>query len=271
MKTDDASLTAVLDDAGEIVRIVAVPWLGLFWLASVPLRFAQANAIARLIDLGGEARQYAAHLSALAAWITAALLVALWGRAVFVHAVSLRLRAHRTPGIEALRVPAASLACYVYAALAIEVGACVSLIACLTVPLAVLLSGLAAATAPLCVTPSLLAPWREIFRALRRPDVLGGLLLVFGAAWLLAAANLYFAFRLGGWLAEGVPNLDLARWNALLGLGNPRLVLVLLVGGALAVEPFWLAALTVHVHKTRARASGDDLRLWFDRLRSEAA
>jgi hypothetical protein len=271
MSARRASLAEALDDAGEVVRAVAVPWLGLAWLTALPLRFVQANTIARLIDLGAESGHYAAQLASLAAWITATFIVALWGRAVFVRAVSLRLRANRAPGAEALRVSAASLACYTYVALAIEVGGLATLAAIVSLPLAILLSGLAAATTPLSEKPSLFAPWREIVRALARADVLVGLLLVFGLAWLLVTANLYVAFRIGVWLAHGVPGLDLVRWSAILDLSNPRFVLVLFVGGALVVEPFWLAALTIHVHKVRARASGDDLRLWFDRLRSEAA
>jgi hypothetical protein len=264
------SLTEVLDDAAEIVPLVALPWLGLLWLTAIPLRFLQAHIITRLAELGPEASRYGHHLATLATWATLFFVVSLWGRAVFVRAVHLRLRTHDAPGPAALRVAAPSLACYIYVALAIEAVGYAAMLSAVVMPLAVMLAGLAAATAPLVTRPSLIAPWREVLAATRGGSVLVGLLLVFAAAWLLASANLYFAFQLGLWAASAVPGLDVSRWGALLRFGNFRFVLVLLAGGSLAVEPFWLAAMTVHVHKLRARASGDDLRLWFDRLRREA-
>lgn len=270
MRSARPALTEVLDDAVEIVPLVALPWLGLLWLTAIPLRFLQAHIIVRFAELGPEASRYGHHLAELATWATLLLVVSLWGRAVFVRAVHLRLRTHEAPGAAALRVTAPSLACYVYAALAIEASCYATLFTLVSLPVAVMLAGLAAATTPLITRPSLIAPWRELLATMRGGLVLMGLLLVFAAAWLLASANLYFAFRLGLWIAGAVPGLDLSRWDALLSFGNFRFVLVLLTGGGLAVEPFWLAALTLYVHKLRARASGDDLRLWFDRLRSEA-
>jgi hypothetical protein len=270
VRPDRPSLTEVLDDAVEIVPLVALPWLGLLWLTAMPLRFLQAHIITRLVELGPEAGRFGDHLAQLAIWATLLFIVSLWGRAVFVRAVHLRLRTHQSPCRAALRLPAPSLACYVYTALAIEVACYASLVTFVSWPVAVLLAGLAAATTPLITRPSLVAPWREVLKAMRGGVALAGLLFVFGAAWLLASANLFFAFQLGLWVAGGLPGLDLSRWDALLSLGNFRFVLVLLAGGGLAVEPFWLAAMTLHVHKLRARASGDDLRLWFDRLRSEA-
>jgi hypothetical protein len=270
VRPDRLALTEVLDDAVEIVPLVALPWLGLLWLTAIPLRFLQAHVITRLAELGPEAGRYGHHLAELATWTTLLFLVSLWGRAVFVRAVHLRLRTHEAPGAAALHVAAPSLACYFYTALAIEVGGYAALLTLVSLPVAVMLAGLAAATTPLITRPSLIAPWRELLAATRGGLVLVGLLLVFAAAWLLASANLYFAFQLGLWIAGAVPGLDLSRWEALLRFGNFRFVLVLLTGGGLAVEPFWLAAVTLYVHKLRARASGDDLRLWFDRLRNEA-
>jgi hypothetical protein len=45
---------------------------------------------------------------------------------------------------------------------------------------------------------------------------------------------------------------------------------VVAAGAWLLVEPWWLASLAVHVHKQRSRATGEDLRLWFERLRRAA-
>ena len=65
--------------------------------------------------------------------------------------------------------------------------------------------------------------------------------------------------------------LDAAAWSHLLGPDNPRFVLWVLAGALLAVEPFWLGALVVHVHDRSARTSGDDLRAWLERLRQPEA
>jgi hypothetical protein len=270
MRADRPSLNEVLDDAAEVVPLVASPWLGLLWLTALPLRFMQAHLITQLAELGKAAGNYGGHLMQLATWTTLLLIVALFGRAVFVRAVHLRLRTRQASGRAPLRVPAASLAGYVYLTLAIDALCYLTLPALATLPVTVLLGGLAAATTPLVTRPSLLAPWRELLTALRGPTTLLGLVFVFAVAWLLASVNLGFVFRLGLWAAGGLPGLDLSRWDAVLRPGNFRFLLALALGGGLAVEPFWLAALTLHVNKLRARASGDDLRLWFDRLRSEA-
>ncbi len=68
--------------------------------------------------------------------------------------------------------------------------------------------------------------------------------------------------------AGGMANLDAARWSGLLSPKNPRFLFVLVAGGGLAVEPHWLAALVVYVQRLQSRGSGEDLRLWFERLRS---
>ncbi|MCU0241190.1 MAG: hypothetical protein MUF51_02055 [Vicinamibacteria bacterium] len=47
-------------------------------------------------------------------------------------------------------------------------------------------------------------------------------------------------------------------------------VYMIYAGSILLCEPFWLGALSVQVHKARARRSGDDLRLWFERVTSVA-
>jgi hypothetical protein len=93
------------------------------------------------------------------------------------------------------------------------------------------------------------------------------MLLIFAAAFSLAAVNLYFVFQIGLWLAGGFADLDTARWLGLLSPRNPRFLCVLLAGGCLAVEPHWLASLVVYVHESQSRGSGEDLRLWFERLR----
>lgn len=271
MRRSTLSLPEVLDDAFELTVRLASPWMGVLWLTALPLRLLQIHFAVRVFDLGGEAGQYGAHLLDLATLTGLAFLLSLWGRAVFVRAAGLSLRSLESPGWEALRIaPAAGLS-YVYAALVFEVLFFALGWTLLGLPLLVLLAGMAAATSPLNERPGLLQPLRETARHSTPFVVLLGLLFVFGVALLIAAVNLYFVFRLGLWLAGGVPGLDLAPWRGLLALSSSRFRWVLLLGAILAVEPYWLTALVVHVHKVRSRESGEDLRLWFARLRREAA
>jgi hypothetical protein len=271
MRAGHVPLGEVLDETGEVVPEVAAPWVGVLWATAVPLRLLQAHMGARLFELGDEAGRYGDYLSGLALWLTVALLVALLGRAVFVRAVNLRLSTARAPGWAVLRLAPASVLSYLYAALAIEAATYASAFALVTLPAGVLLSGLAAATAPLAERLSLVRPFSEILRHGRRLGTLFALLVVFGIAFLLASLNGWVLSRLSLWLAGGVGGLDVTRWVGVLGPTNVRFWLVILLGGWLVVEPFWLASLTIFVHKCRARASGEDLRLWFDRLRREAA
>ena len=90
-------------------------------------------------------------------------------------------------------------------------------------------------------------------------------------ALLVAVVNLHVLFQAGVWLAGAVPGTDPGRWRALVGASNPRYWLLVLAGAVLAVEPYLLAATTVYVHKVRSRSSGEDLRLWFARLRRSVA
>jgi hypothetical protein len=271
VKRSSLSLPEVLDDAFAVAVRVASPWMGVLWLTALPVRLLQIHFATRVSDLGAEASQYGAHLLDLASLTGLAFLLSLWGRAVFVRATGLALRCLESPGWEALRLaPAAGLS-YVYAALVLEVLFFALGWTLLGLPLFILLAGLAAATFPLNDRPSLLRPLREIARHTTPLLVLLGLLFVFGVALLIAALNLYFVFRLGLWLAGGVPGLDLTPWSGLLDLSSSRFRWVLLAGATLAVEPYWLAALVVHVHKVRSRESGEDLRLAFARLRREAA
>jgi hypothetical protein len=264
-------MSETLDDASELASAVAAPWAGLLWLASAPLRLVQAHFVARLLELGPDARAYGDHLHGLALAAGAALLVSLYGRAVFTRACRLQLRSRETPGREALRIPPAAFAGYVYAALAIEAAFFATLLAFVTAPVLVIVAGLAAATSPELERPGLLRPFAVIAASARHVGPLVGLLAVFTIAALLATVNLFALVEVGLWLAGGVAGLDIVAWQAVLAPGNPRLWLVLFAGGVLLVEPWWLASLVVFAHERRARASGADLRLWFDRLRSAAS
>lgn len=268
MRRSAPSLADVLDVASDTVARVAAPWVGVLWLTSLPVQFLQAYFAFRLIEWGDEAGQYGDHLMAIAFMSSALFVLSLWGRAVFVRACELGLLSSRPPGWEALRIPLAAWGCYVSAALLIEALFLAFAVTLLAIPLLILLAGLAAATFPQNERPSLVQPLREIARHLRHGWLLLGLLSVMGVAVFVAFANLWIVFRAGLWLTQGVPGVELAAWDSLLGPGNPRFLILLVAGALLAVEPFWLGALVVYVHKARSRESGFDLRLWFDRLRT---
>jgi hypothetical protein len=264
----DLAVGEILDDAGDLVAAVMVPWAAVLWLSAIPLRLAQAHFAARVAGLGEEAHEYGDHLQVLAVGVGVAFLVSLFGRAVFVRACVLRLRTLESSGAAPFRLRPGPFAAYVYAALAIEAAFYATCASVVAVPVFILVAGLAAATLPLLEGPGLLRPFGLIGASARRMGPLAGLLAVFGAAWLLAMANLFVAFQAGLWLADGVVGLDLPRWQGLLGPSNLRFVFVLATGAWLLVEPWWLATLVIYVHRLRSRASGEDLKLWFNRLRS---
>lgn len=271
MSEPGRALGDILDDASELASALVAPWGALVWLTAAPLRLAQAHFLARLGELGADARAYGDHLHGLALATGLALLVSLYGRAAFVRACSLRLRSLETPGREALRVPLAALAGYAYAALAIEAAFFATLVVFVAAPVLLIAAGLAAATSPQLDRPGLLRPFTLVAESGSRVGPLVGLLVVFGIAALLAAVNLLVLVQAALWLAGGVAGFEVARWQALLGPANPRLLLVVAAGGVLLVEPWWLASLVVFVRDSHARASGEDLRLWFERLRKAAS
>jgi hypothetical protein len=264
-------VSATLDEAAELVVRNAAPWLGLLWLTSVPVRLGQAAFAARIVELGATAPEYGDALRLHASQVAAALLACLWGRAVFVRACWLALRSETAAAASALRVPWGALLAYAYLALLFEALFYASALTLLAPPLCILAAGLAAAQLPVVERPGLLAPLRTLARSFAQLHVLLALEAVLAVALVVAAVNLFVVFQLGLWLAGGVPGLELSAWAHLLSFGNSRFVLALLAGASLAVEPFWLAALTVFVHRMRSRESGEDLRLWFLRLRREEA
>lgn len=263
-------LPEILDEAAETVAAVAAPFLGVLWLTSLPLRLAQCHFAARLVELGGSASQHGAYLAELALLQTVLLVPWAWGRAVFVRACRLGLRGQRA-GAAALRVGAAPFAGYLYTTVLIETLSWATAWTFVTVPALVLMAALAAATHPLIERPGLLEPLRQIFRHGTHALLLTALLAVMGWALVVAAVNLHVLFQAGVWLAGAVPGVDPGRWRTLLHWRNARYVLAVGAGAVMALEPFLLAAATVYVHKVRSRSSGEDLRLWFERLRRAAA
>jgi hypothetical protein len=285
----------------------AVPeWAAVLALASLPLRLLEVHFANRLLQLGAHAGGHLHHLLSISWLITAAMLPALWGRAVFARACAMALQSGtRVPARLALRLPAAGLAGYFYAAMVWD--GLFQAVGWMIVPLPVLAlgSGLAAATAPLTGDagdagdardalaagdagdagvaggigaggdlPARPGPLASLARALRgapRPAACLGLAATFGTALAVAALNLYALVRLCLWLAGGVNGLDLAAWSLALGAGNRHFLLLLVAGAVALVEPFWLASLVAAVRAARARESGEDLVARFAELHAEGA
>ena len=266
---------AILDETPSAVVRVASPWLGVVWPALIPLRFLQVHFARDLFRLGHESEHYAAHFSGLALTTFAALLLSVWGRAVFVRALRLGLQSGGRVGREALRTPLHELGNTLYTGLLCEVLFYLTLWLFFPVPFVLLLSGLSFATAHRTERPGLFRPVREMIQFLGNAKVAAALLFTFATAFLVAFINLYFAFRLGLWLVSAVLGGDLTRWEHLLRPGalgispaEPLTLFLVIAGAALIVEPFWLAALTLLVHRSKLRETGEDLHLRFKRLTS---
>ena len=270
VKPVELSAGDVLDDAADLVSSLA-PWVGFVWLTSLPLRLAQAHFAARLLELRADAPTYGDHLRGLAFACALALLLSTWGRVVFANACRRRLQGVADDDAGAFRLAPAGLVCCLYAVLAIEVVFYATCLSAFAVPLLALVSGLAAVTVPFESRPGLLQPFATVSASLGRPGPLTLLVLAFVSAFVLSFANLLALAYAGLWLAQGLAGLDVGRWSGLLSVGYPRFLCVAAACAWLLIEPWWIAALAVHVHKRRARSTGEDLRLWFERLRRAAA
>jgi hypothetical protein len=271
MAREILSPIAILDETPSAVTRVAAPWLGIAWIALLPLRFLQAHFARDLYDLRGESLQYGDALTGLATTTFAALLVSVWGRAVFVRAVRLGLQSGQPVGREALKTPLHELANALYATLLVELLFYLTAWLFFPVPFVLLLSGLVFATVHRTGRPGLFGPIREIFRVLGNQKVTVALFFTFGIAFLLAYVNLFVAARALVWLCGTLLGGDLARWEHLLRLAwivpaESLTFCVLFAGAMLVVEPFWLAALSVYVHRSQLRETGEDLRLRFRQL-----
>jgi hypothetical protein len=264
------AITEILDDAEELTARVMAPWGGVLWLSLLPLRLAQIHLLDRLVVLGDEVGQYGDHVRDLALTTTAALLLALVGRAVYARACTLGLRRATPPGAEALRLGLGPALGYLYVGLVLEAFFLLSLPLLVFIPLFAVLSGLAAATSPLHTRPALFAPWVTLGARFRHPLVLAGLFLVFFIAWMVAYLNLFVLFYVGAWLAQAWPGFDPGLWGELLGLRNRSFHLLLGAGALLAIEPFWLAACVVFAQMSVAHTTGEDLRIRWARLRAVA-
>ena len=265
------SVTAVLDEAAELVPGEVAGWAGLLALTALPLRFLEAHFLNRLFQLGESATDYVNYLLSLSWLVAAALLPALWGRAVFARACALALSG-RTAGrgvpLRALRPPFSSFVAYAWAAAVAELLLVLFGWTFVALPAVALYAGLAAATSYLQERPGPLASLTLPIRMLRPFFPFLGITFVFGIALVLAFANLHFLFALGLWLAAGTSGMDLSWWQVTLTPGNQQYMLLIAATAVSVVEPFWIAALVAAVRRVRARESGEDLAAWFADIRT---
>ena len=262
------STSSVLDEAAETVRKVASPWAALSIVTALPYRFAQAVFADRLIQLGIDAQHRANYLLTLAGWTMAAFVVSRWGRLVFARAVRLAVESGRAPGAAALRVRFTVLLDYLYVSLFLECVSIATLMTCLAPLLCTIVTGLAVGTAESNDRPSLAAPFRRIAKIGTNVRTATAVALVFVCAAAVAAVNVAGAFGAGLWLGSAIGGWDAQRWTLIVSATNRRFILTVIAGALVALEPFWVAAYVTFVRKAGVVESGDDLRQWFEELRS---
>jgi len=260
------STTAVLDEAADLVRATAARWAGVLILTALPYAFLQAIFLDRLFELGSKATEYGNLLRSDAYLTLIAFLLALWGRAVYARACRLAATRGDTVGREALRVPGAALASYIYLASFAAFLFWISFFTFFGPILAVMLAGMAIGTMEQNESPSLAGPFRILGRYGRVIRIQTAITLVFFVAFAVALVNVIAAFEAGFWLVSSIGGWDIPRWTVLLSTSNRRYVLMLLSGAVLAIQPFWIAANVMLVRKAGVQETGDDLRVWFEEL-----
>lgn len=262
------STSSVLDEASETVRKIASPWAALSIATALPYRFAQAVFIDRLIQLGEDAQHRSHYLFMIAGWTMAAFVVSRWGRLVFARAVRLAVESGRNPSASALRIPLAALLDYLYVSLFVECASVAMFMTCLAPAFCTMVSGLAIGTAESNDQPSLAGPFRRIAHIGSNVRTAVAVGFVFFCAAAVAAVNVAGAFGAGLWLGSAIGGWDPQRWMLILSPSNRRFILMVLAGAFVALEPFWVAAYVTFIRKAGAVESGDDLRQWFEELRS---
>jgi hypothetical protein len=278
MARDLLSPLGILDATHGAARRAAAPWLGVFWLASIPLRFLQVHFVRELAYLAGEAGEYGDYLTDLAWLVFAALVPAVWGRALWMRACHLALQSGARPGPETLRVPTAQVANTLYLTLLVEALFAITLWTFVAAPWLTVAGGLACAAALRTPRPGLLRPVLELLRLSVHFRVVIGLGFTYSVAFVLAFLNVYIGLRGIVWAASAVMGRELARCAHVLRpvevvpiVPAESIALAACVAGAmLVVEPFWLASLAVFVHRAELRHTGEDLRLRFRTLTGKA-
>ena len=275
LKPNQVLVIETLNEASDVSRS-AGPWIGVLWLCALPLRFLQIYFYSQLGVLGKDAGHYGDYLHELAFCTFGAFILGTYGRAVYVRACFLGIQSGRTAGVEALRVPLADGMTYLYLALLIESAFFVLALTFVGIPVTIVFAALAAALAYGNDRPSLIAPLKELGQAIANPKVPLLLFFLFAIAFLIVWINSFFFARAALWLAGGISGLDLSRWDYIFrGDQAPWPVeslprILLMAGSGLLIEPFWIAAHVVYIHKLKARQTGEDLRREFEQLRAKA-
>jgi len=269
------STTAILDETPSAISRIATPWLGLFWLTNMPLRFVQVLFFSELFELGHSAKQYGYYFESLSFFVCLTFLIAIYGKAVFVRSCFLTLQSGKRVLSEGLRVRAAHLINFLYSALLIEILFYLLLIVFyISIPIFFFLAGLACVTAYRTDRPGLVEPLRQISSYLGNFKVIISLMFVYIIAFFVVFINLFLLLIAIVWAAGGIIGLDLARWEYLLRSypiipipTEPLVRLICLAGTFLIVEPFLLASLSVYVHRSRLSETGEDLLLQLEKIK----
>ncbi len=259
---------AALDEGADIA-LQLPPWVALLWLTALPGRCCLLAFVVELLHWGPAAPAHARTLLGLAFGSLALWLPSLWGRQVFIRACRRTLEGDDETRPQGLRVPLGQMAGALLAALLVELSFW-GLLFTVLIPLAMVAGAALAAVAAPRAGPRLLRGVAEMAKGSGRLLSLTGLLFLCLLAVLLALLNLHLFFAVSVALLSNVLPLDTAAWGEVLGRDNPLYVGLLLLGATLLVEPFWLAAVTVHVERARSRSSGEDLRQAFEDLRRRA-
>jgi hypothetical protein len=257
---------ALFDEGTELVTKLP-PWLAVLWLTALPARLCLAAFLVETTTLGVSGGGHGRYLYVLAYATLALWLLSLYGRQVFIRACRRAMEGDTTIASGGLRVPPGELAGAVLAAFVVEL-AFWGLFFTVLVPVAMVAGGALAAVAAPRAGPRLWRGLHEMASASGRVLTLAFLLLLCLVALVIAFFNLHLVFALSVWLlASVVAPLDLPAWGKVLSGDNSLYMALLVAGASLLVEPFWLAAMTVHVERVRAQSSGEDLRQAFEDIR----
>ncbi len=260
---------ALLDEGIDLVTQLPA-WVGVLWLTALPARLLLAAFLVELATLGVSADGNGRDLVVLAYAALALWLVSLYGRQVFIRACRRAMEGDTHVSARGVRVPPGELAGAVLAALVVEL-AFWGLLFTVLVPAAMVVGAALAAVAAPRAGPRLLKGQREMAQASGGVLTLSALFLLCLLALPIALVNLHLVLAFSAWLLTSVAPLDAAAWAAVLSGENPLYLALLGVGATLLLEPFWLAAMTVHVEGVRARSTGEDLRQAFEDVRRRAA
>lgn len=264
---DRLGLGELLDRAANLVAREVPERTALCVLAVLPWRLLQVWWLHRLIEVAATATQHGRYLASLSLWTVGALPLAFWGRAQLARGCSIALSgedatlARSRFGLPWRQYLSGLYAALVAAALYPAIGWMI-----FPLPLVALYSGLAAASAPYQEKPGLWAPIATAARGFTSPRLLAGLWFTAGVGVLVAAVQLFVIFSLGLDAVQTALGLSDVWWEQALSAENRLYVLLVFAGACLAVEPFWIAGLSIVVQRGRARASGDDLAGWLAEL-----